>query len=80
LNTEEPGGRDDRLAEAIAIGSLAFVETVRNGFGVKARHRDVIEADGTAPGGAGSKFEDNCHSFKSFKTFNHCIPFKTSKK
>jgi len=43
--------RDDRWSEAIAVGSLAFVETVKNDLGVKARHRDVIEADGTAPQG-----------------------------
>ena len=36
-----------RWSEAIAVGSLAFVETVKNDLGVKARHRDVIEADGT---------------------------------
>jgi putative transposase len=37
--------RDDRWSEAIAVGSLAFVETVKNQLGVKAMHRDVIEAD-----------------------------------
>ena len=36
-----------RWSEAIAVGSLAFVETVKNDLGVKARHRDVIEADGS---------------------------------
>src|SRR5207302_9245708 len=41
-----PAVRDDRWSEAIAVGSLAFVETVKNDLGVKARHRDVIEADG----------------------------------
>ncbi len=40
-----PAVRDDRWSEAIAVGSLAFVETVKNDLGVKARHRDVIEAD-----------------------------------
>ena len=39
-NTEEPAVRDDRWSEAIAVGSLAFVETVKNDLGVKARHRD----------------------------------------
>jgi hypothetical protein len=34
-------------SEAIAVGSLAFVETVKNDLGVKARHRDAMEADGT---------------------------------
>jgi putative transposase len=40
-----PAVRDDHWSEAIAVGSLAFVETVKNDLGVKARHRDVIEAD-----------------------------------
>ena len=39
--------RDDRWSEAIAVGSLAFVETVKNDLGVKAAHREVLEADGT---------------------------------
>ena len=39
--------RDDRWSEAIAVGSLAFVETVKNNLGVKAMHREVIEANGT---------------------------------
>ena len=39
--------RDDRWSEAIAVGSLAFVETVKNNLGVKAMHREVIETDGT---------------------------------
>jgi len=47
IETEEPSGRDDRWSEAIAVGSLAFVDTVKNDLGVKARHRDMIEADGS---------------------------------
>jgi len=39
--------RDNRWSEAIAVGSLAFVETVKNDLGMKATHREVIEADGT---------------------------------
>jgi putative transposase len=39
--------RDDRWSEAIAIGSLAFVENVKNQLGIKASHRNVIEADGS---------------------------------
>jgi hypothetical protein len=31
----EPVARDDRWSEAIAVGSLAFVETVKNDLGVK---------------------------------------------
>ena len=46
-NTEEPTVRNDRWSEAIADGSLAFIETVKNDLGVKARHRDVIDADGS---------------------------------
>ena len=38
---------DDRWSEAIAVGSLAFVETVKNDLGVKAMHRGVVQADGT---------------------------------
>jgi hypothetical protein len=39
--------RDDRWSEALAVGSLAFVETVKNDLGIKARHREVARADGT---------------------------------
>jgi putative transposase len=45
----ENGGapREDRWSEALAVGSLAFVERVKNDLGVKAAHREVLEADGT---------------------------------
>jgi hypothetical protein len=36
-----------RWAEAIAVGSLAFVERVKNDLGIKAMHREVLETDGT---------------------------------
>ena len=39
--------RDDRWSESIAVGSLGFVETIKNDLGLKAAHRDVIEADGS---------------------------------
>jgi hypothetical protein len=39
--------RDERWSEAIAVGSLAFVESVKNQLGAKAAHRDVIEANGS---------------------------------
>ena len=39
--------RDDRWSEAVAVGSLAFVERVKNDLGVKAVHREVLQADGT---------------------------------
>lgn len=39
--------RDERWSEAIAVGSLGFVESVKNRLGAKAAHRDVIEADGS---------------------------------
>ena len=39
--------REDRWSEALAVGSLAFVERVKNDLGVKAAHREVLEADGT---------------------------------
>jgi hypothetical protein len=39
--------RDYRWSEALAVGSLAFVESVKNDLGVKAAHREVLAADGT---------------------------------
>jgi hypothetical protein len=44
-NANDLTARDDRWSEAIAVGSLAFVEKVKNDLGVKTGHRDVIEAD-----------------------------------
>lgn len=38
---------DERWSEAIAVGSLPFGETVKNDLGVKAIHREVVQADGT---------------------------------
>ena len=38
---------DDRRSEAIAVGSLTFVETVKNELGCKASHRNVIEVNGS---------------------------------
>jgi putative transposase len=45
----ENGGalREDRWSEAIAVGTLAFVERVKNDLGIKAMHREVLETDGT---------------------------------
>jgi hypothetical protein len=39
--------RDDRWSDAIAVGSLAFVKTVKDDLGIKAMHREVLETDGT---------------------------------
>jgi hypothetical protein len=39
--------RDELWSEAIAVGSLAFVEKVKDQLGVKATHRDVTEAEGS---------------------------------
>jgi putative transposase len=39
--------RDDRWSKAVAVGSLAFVDKVRNELGVKAMHREVAQLDGT---------------------------------
>jgi putative transposase len=36
----KPGVRDDRWTEAIAVGSLAFVEKIKTELGVKALHRE----------------------------------------
>jgi putative transposase len=38
--------RDDRWSEAIAVGSLAFVESVKSELGSKAIHRAVERIDG----------------------------------
>ena len=38
--------RDDRWSEALAVGSLAFVERVKNDLGIKAMHREAVRADG----------------------------------
>ena len=40
--------RDERWSEALAVGSQAFVEKVKRELALKARHRDVDEADGTS--------------------------------
>ena len=44
----ENGGapREDRWSEALAVGSLAFVERVKNDLGVKASYREVVQANG----------------------------------
>jgi len=38
--------RDARWSEAVAVGSLAFVEKIKSELGVKALHRDVEQLDG----------------------------------
>jgi hypothetical protein len=38
---------ESRWSEAIAVGSLPFVETVKNDRGIKAMHREVLETDET---------------------------------
>jgi hypothetical protein len=38
---------DDRWSEAIAVGSLTFVESVKNELGFEASHRDMIEENGS---------------------------------
>jgi hypothetical protein len=39
--------RDECWSEAIAVGSLAFVEKIKNGLGSRAMHREVEQFDGT---------------------------------
>ena len=39
--------REDRWSEAIAVGSLSFVDNVKSDLGFKAAHREVIEERGT---------------------------------
>ena len=43
----ENGGapREDRWSEALAVGSLAFVERVKNDLGVKAAHRSMVRSN-----------------------------------
>ena len=45
--TGEMAVREDRWSEAIAVGSLAFVDNVKSELGVKAMHREVAEVGGT---------------------------------
>jgi hypothetical protein len=37
---------DDGWSEAIAVGSLAFVEKVKSELGVKAMHRELVQLGG----------------------------------
>jgi REP-associated tyrosine transposase len=39
--------RDARWSEAVAVGSLAFVEKIKGKLGVKALHREVEQLDGS---------------------------------
>ena len=39
--------RDARWSEAVAVGSLAFVEKIKGELGVKALHREVEQLDGS---------------------------------
>jgi putative transposase len=39
--------REGQWSETIAVGSLSFVEKVKNELVFKAAHREAIEADGT---------------------------------
>ena len=45
--TRERMAREGRWSEAIAVGSLTFVEKVKSELGFKAAHREVIEGGGT---------------------------------
>ena len=38
--------RDARWSEAVAVGSLAFVEKVKSELGIKALHRELEQVDG----------------------------------
>lgn len=39
--------RDDRWSDAIAVGSVGFVESVKGDLGSKALHRGIEQFDGT---------------------------------
>ena len=38
--------RDARWSEAVAVGSLAFVEKFKSELGIKALHRELEQVDG----------------------------------
>ena len=44
---DELSVRDARWSEAVAVGSLAFVEKVKSELGIKALHREFEQVDGT---------------------------------
>ena len=44
---DELAVRDARWSEAVAVGSLAFVEKVKGELGAKALHRELEQIDGT---------------------------------
>jgi len=44
---DETSVRDARWSEAVAVGSLAFVEKVKSELGIKALHRELEQIDGT---------------------------------
>ena len=44
---DELSVRDARWSEAVAVGSLAFVEKVKSKLGIKALHRELEQGDGT---------------------------------
>jgi putative transposase len=45
--SHEMAVRDERWSEAIAVGSLAFVDKVKSELGVKAMHREAAQGGGT---------------------------------
>lgn len=47
--------RDDRWSDAIAFGSLAFVEKVTNELGVKVLHREALQLYGAYALGSRAK-------------------------
>jgi len=66
--------RDDRWLEAIAVGSRSFIEKVKSELGVRATHRDIVEADGgyalREPAGAyASNFTAESETLGSQNTF-----------
>lgn len=44
---DELSVRDARWSEAVAVGSLAFVEKVKSELGIRALHRELEQVDGT---------------------------------
>ncbi len=66
----EAARRDERWSEAIAVGSHAFIEKMRAELGMKARYREIDEANGTctlreAKGSYTNGFNSENHALRS---------------
>jgi REP element-mobilizing transposase RayT len=65
--------RETRWSEAVAVGSLAFVENVKAGLGAKALHRELEQVDGTYT------LRESGEAYSShFAVENHALRFKNA--